>query len=296
MAGNDIRRLVWQSALNVQVTVKSSLRAVDGNNGDCSVNLRIPRDVYLPSCLPTIAASLRDALRMDLDDTEQFQWLEFEDVPLYWNYPVGVLYDSMTGLNPSEREDRDTENSIEVWKLVLAQGPKVPSGVIPFTGELRQVRSYWMHQWKQVSFILNGSSKQVMSLSMQESTRFWESVLTRDLEIFTNVASKVIPLKPRHIPVIIHQTLPETKLFQPVTAYLKDDGSRTKLIDVIQAQFPNLFKYEGKSLSKVVSNGIELPLNEDLFELYSRFFSLDGFLHLSICLLSDSEYAENASD
>lgn len=295
MSINDIRQLVWQGALNVQITVKPTLLAVDESPKDCAVNLRIPRDIYLTCYLPAIIARVRDSLRVDLDDEEQHIWLEFENVPLYWNYPAGVLYDSMIGLNPSEREDKDAENSLEVWRLELAQGPKLPPGVIPLTGGLQQIRSYLMHQWKQACFILNGSSKQVMSLSMQESSRFWESVVTRDQENFIYVANKVIPFKPRFIPVIIHQTLPEVKLFQPVMVHSKDDGTRTKLIDLIQAQFPNLFQKDHVSLSKVVSNGIELPLTEDLYDLYNRLFSLDGFLHLSICLITDSEYAEEAS-
>ena len=126
MSINDIRQLVWQGALNVQITVKPTLLAVDESPKDCAVNLRIPRDIYLTCYLPAIIARVRDSLRVDLDDEEQHIWLEFENVPLYWNYPAGVLYDSMIGLNPSEREDKDAENSLEVWRLELAQGPKLP--------------------------------------------------------------------------------------------------------------------------------------------------------------------------
>lgn len=295
MITNEIRQLVWDGALNLQITAKSSLLAVDGGPKDCAVNLRVPREIYLACYLPIIVAKLRDYLRVDLDDVEQYLWLEYENVPIHWNYPVGVLFDSMTGLNPSERRTRDNGRALEIWRLELVQGRKVPVGVIPCNGGLKQIRSYWMHQWKQASFILNGSSKQVMSLSMQDSGRFWESVISRDQETFSSIASKIIPFKPRFIPVVLHQTFPEIKIFQPVMVDSTNDLKRLKLIDLIETQFPNLFHSEQESLSKVVSNGIELPLTETLHDLYMRLSSFDGFLHLSVCMKTNSEYAENAS-
>lgn len=65
MSINDIRQLVWQGALNVQITVKPTLLAVDESPKDCAVNLRIPRDIYLTCYLPAIIARVRDSLRVD---------------------------------------------------------------------------------------------------------------------------------------------------------------------------------------------------------------------------------------
>lgn len=293
MAMDQIRGLVWEGALNVQIAIRPSLLVVDVDPKEATLNLRIPRNIYFTIYLPTILSSLRNYLRIELSDNDQHFWLEFENVPLFWNYPVGVLYDSMTGLNPSEREKRTNEDSLVVWKLELVHGTKVPPGLIPLVGGSEQIRSYWMHQWKQACFLLNGSSKQVMSLSMRDSKRFWDSITTRDYKTFDVIVAKVLPLKPRLIPVLVHQILPEMKLFQPVVTELKADGSKTKIIDLIESLYSGLFRQDTEHLLKLVTNGVEIPPKADLYELYLRFMSLDGFLHLSMCLLSDSELAES---
>ncbi|QLL30952.1 hypothetical protein HG536_0A07670 [Torulaspora globosa] len=287
---DEIRRLVWEGALNVQVTVKSSLLIGDADLRHYTLNLRLPRETYIAIYLRTIIDRLRNYLRTDPDNEDQFVWLECQGVPVYWNYPIGILYDFMTGLNPSDRQRSHCSGELlNVWKLELAQGSQLPPGVIPFGSELQLVRTYWMQQWKQACYVLNGSSKQMMSLSMQDTQKFWDALIARDQNAFRQVASKIIPAKPRSIPICIHQSLPKMQMFQPIVAGHKSDGSRMKLKDLMKEQFSSLF-VDDNSLSKVVSNGIELPLTLDLLDVYARFMSLDGYLHLSLCLLSESEY------
>lgn len=285
---DEIRRLIWEGALNVQITLKPSLLIGDADPRDYTLNLRLPRETYIAIYLRTIVDRLRNYLRTDPDNEDQFVWLECQGVPVYWNYPVGILYDSMTGLNPSDR-DCCSDGFLNVWKLELAQGSQLPPGVIPFGSDLQMVRTYWMQQWKQSCYVLNGSSKQMMSLSMQDTQKFWDALIVRDQNAFRQVASKIIPAKPRRIPICIHQSLPKMQMFQPIVTGYKPDGSRMQLQDLMMEQFSSLFM-DTNSLSKVVSNGIEIPLTLDLLDVYARFMSLDGYLHLSLCLLSESEY------
>lgn len=287
---DEIKSLVWRGALNVQVTIKPSLLVADVISKECVLNLRIPRNNYLPTYLPMILSNLRKYLRIDIEESNQIFWFEFENVPLFWNYPMGVLYDSMTCLNPSERIRADNDNSLAIWKLELVHGSEAPTGVIPLLGGSEQIQNYWMHQWKQACFVLNGSSRQMMSLSMQDSQKFWKSVVDADQKSFELISSRVIPFKPRFIPLIIHQSLPEMKIVQPVVSEFKKDGSKRQLIDILKTQFSGLFQTDTKTLMKMVTNGIEVPLDANLYELYLRFMAFDGFLHLSICLSSDTEY------
>lgn len=287
---DEIRSLVWRGTLNVQLTIKPSLLVADVISKQCALNVRIPRNNYLPTYLPFILSNFRKHLQIDIDESNQVFWFEFESVPLFWNYPVGVLYDSMTCLNPSERIRNDDENSLSIWKLELVHGSEAPSGVIPLVGGTEQIQNYWMHQWKQACFVLNGSSRQMMSLSMHDSKRFWKSVVDREQKSFEAISSRVVPFKPRFIPLVIHQSLPEMKIVQPVVSEFKKDGSKMQLVDILKTQFPELFQTGTKILMKMVSNGIEIPLSANLYELYLRFMTFDGFLHLSICLSSNIEY------
>lgn len=293
---DEIRRLVWDGALNVQVSVKPNMLIGGVDIRECTVNLRLPRETYIVVYIRTILDKLRNNLRIDPDDEDQYVWLEYQGVPLYWNYPVGMLYDSMTALNPSERQSSSNLGDLlTLWKLELAQGSQLPPGVIPFGGNLQSVRSYWMQQWKQACFVLNGTAKQMMSLSMQDTQRFWDGVIIRDQDSFRQIAGKIVPLKPRCIPILIHQSLPKMQLHQPVVTGFNTDGSRMQLMDLIEEEFPALFE-DRNSLSKVISNGVEIPLTSDLLDVYNRFMSFDGFLHLSLCLLSESEYGRTIAE
>ncbi|QLQ81443.1 hypothetical protein HG537_0F02040 [Torulaspora globosa] len=287
---DEIRRLVWEGTLNVQITVKPSLLIGSVDIRHYVLNLRLPRESYIGIYLRTIIDRLRNHLRVDPDSQDQFVWLECQGVPVYWNYPVGMLYDSMTGLNPSNRSCSD--EVLNVWRLELAQGSQLPAGVIPFGSDLQLVRTYWMQQWKQACYVLNGSAKQMMSLSMQDTQKFWDALIVRDQDAFKQVASKIIPIKPRSIPICIHQSLPKMQMFQPIVTGYNSDGSRMKLEDLMKEQFSSLFM-EDTSLAKIVSNGIEIPLTLDLLDVYGRFMSFDGYLHLSLCLLSESEYGRS---
>ncbi|KAH9199333.1 autophagy protein Apg5-domain-containing protein [Zygosaccharomyces rouxii] len=289
---DQIRELVWSGAINVQINVKQSLLLNEVSHKESLVNVRIPRDTYLVLYLPAIVSHLRNSLKIDPNGNDGgTYWFEFEDVPLFWNYPLGVLYDSMLALNPPGRVSRDTENSINVWKIELAYGSNPPAGVIPLINGIDQIKSYWMHQWKQSCYILNGSAKQVMSLSMQDSQQFWGSILNRDRTNFGRISSKIIPKRPKFIPIILHQTLPDIKRIQLSATECKDDGSLQTVADLAKIQFPEFFQ-DNQVLMKAVSNGIEVPLHSNVFELYQRLMSFDGFLHVCICLVSNDEYGE----
>lgn len=288
---DQTRRLIWNGAINIQISVQKSLLLNGVSHEESVLNLRIPRDTYFTAYLPKIVERLRPYLRIDTQSADNTFWFQFENVPLFWNYPVGILYDSMLALNPSIRAGNDTVNSINVWQIELLFGPRPPAGVIPMVDGIDQIRSYWMHQWKQSCYILNGSAKQVMSLPMQDSQKFWKSVLNRNQDIFEFIVAKIVPKRPKCIPIILHQTLPDMKRIQPLVTDLNDDGSSKSLQDLVEVQYPGLF-LDDQVLMKAVSNGIEIPLESNLFDLYQRLRSFDGFLHICICLTFSEEYAQ----
>lgn len=288
----QVRGLVWSGAINAQVKAKQSLLLNEVSYKESLVNVRIPRDTYLALYLPAIVNHLRNSLKIDdYSNDGGTYWFEFEGVPLFWNYPFGVLYDSMLALNPSSRANRDTENSVNIWKIELAYGPNPPAGVIPLINGIDQIKSYWMHQWKQSCYILNGTAKQVMSLSMQDSQQFWFSILNRGGADFDHISSKILPKRPKSVPIILHRTLPDIKRIQLSATKYKDDGSLRTLGDLVKVQFPEFFQ-DSQILMKAVSNGIEVPLDSNVYDLYQRLMSFDGFLHICVCLMSNDEYFE----
>ncbi|CCD25054.1 Atg5p NDAI_0E02370 [Naumovozyma dairenensis CBS 421] len=267
---NAIRKLVWDGALNVEVTIDPELVIKGIPKNKTMVNLRIPRDSYIMNYLDYILTRLEAYIRVNLKDLKELNfWFEYDGIPLSWNYPTGVLYDIMNTKDVITAA-RDT-NHLNMWRINLTCGSQVPRNVIPIIEGTKQIEKYWMHQWKQVCFILRGSSKQIMSISRKEGQSFWESILRRDMETFNNISTRIIPKKARFIPVVIHIN---DKFIQPVAPSLNDDGIENKVINIT----------EGLSSSEIaiISHGVVIPKKSSLKEVYDRFLSFDGFLHLII--------------
>ncbi|EDO14882.1 hypothetical protein Kpol_1012p12 [Vanderwaltozyma polyspora DSM 70294] len=294
---DELRKLVWDGKINVQIAVNPQLLVKGINEKDVTVNLRIPRNAYLMNYIDEILNDLRKFLITDInfEELDGMFWFAYEGIPLYWNYPFGALYDSMVGIDPSIRYDqmKQCNSMMNIWKLQLNYSKEYPSGMIPIVDRVNQIQKYWMHQWKQACFVLNGTSKQVMSLSLVHSQQFWKSILMRDYITFYKIALKIIPSKPRHIPLMIHLTFPEIQIIQPICKFEDDSGNPQTLKDMLMTELPDIFSVDETPIAKVVSHGIEIPFDMPLFALYERFLSCDAFLHLSICMVTDDEMKRN---
>lgn len=277
---DEIKGSVWGGAINVQVVIDQSL-LVRGSieEIDKLVNVRIPRNSYLSMYTDSILSSIKVYLKKDIPDIIPHVWFEDNNCVLLWNIPVGTLFDTMNHTADYSKGIWQNDNSIQVWKINLIYGSDLPPLHIPVVGGLNQIEKYWMHQWKQACFILNGTSKQIMSLAMKDTKSFWESVLHRDYNSFSQLSAKIIPSRPRHVPIIIHFLNRVDSIVQPLTEATNKDGSDKILIQVVS----NLIQ-EGRDNDNVKLNvicqGIYLPHDVNIYGLYLRFASFDGFLHL----------------
>ncbi|SCU79835.1 LAFA_0B05908g1_1 [Lachancea sp. 'fantastica'] len=301
---SELQRLVWAGTLNLKIKLDPELvltelkvkdQEEDRTTNSTYVNVQVPRDSYLILFLPHIIQKLGKQLRMNVRDYYQGWWFEMENVCIPWNFPIGALYDSFTGLNPKTRACESRENSINVWNLVLRYGKQLPRGFIPIRNGSEQIRELWMHQWKQACFVMNGNSKLVMSFSKRDTLSFWESVLCRSqtsFASFSDIRQRILPVdgKVKSVPVKIHLALPDIRLVEPVcSAY--DNEREVELSEVLAREFPEWFASDGKShnLAVPVIQGILVPLEVPLWKLYQQLASFDGFLHISLCLVADSD-------
>lgn len=279
----QIRKLIWNGAINTQILIDESLLVGESSEGSNKLNVRVLRDVYIVHYLCHILEDLRIHLRDAPERLLPYLWFECGGQPLPWNYPIGVLYDSMRTqeICGYYKVSRSTlENTVNVWKIRLRYGTETPATCIPLIDGIKQVKKYWMHQWKQVCYILNGSSKQIMSLSIKDSDRFWQSVLRRDMATFEDIKTKIVPKSPRSLPLIIHGTPAVT--LQPVVHGQNDDGTSATLADVLRSATPEYFDERDVFTGTAVSNGIQIPIEMALEKLYFHFMSFDGFLHIVI--------------
>ncbi|SCU95959.1 LAMI_0F04588g1_1 [Lachancea mirantina] len=281
----EIRRLVWDGTLNIEITVDADLVLADAAESSRRVFLKVPRDMYLVIYLPFIVARIQDILKIDLNDVYQGWWFHFGGTALDWTQPIGVLYDSLHNHRESMMGLGDSGRRVEIWKLRLNHSHQYPSGIIPIINGLRQIRHYWMHQWKQACFISNGSSKHIMSLSKQEALDFWDSILLRDRKLFRSICDKIIassqPVK--RIPVKIHLVVGGIRKVKDAAAEGPLSAQYT-LGEFIGQQFPEYFPLESAAggQTEILMQGIRPSLDLPLDQVYFKLASFDGFLHVLV--------------
>lgn len=148
-------------------------------------------------------------------------WFSYEDVPLKWHNPVGLLYDLYSGNEPAypgkqtdgavmsssagqyirHAESRDEESS-STWRLTVhftdwpeqqlvkldSEGKILHDAFINSVKEVSLIHAYLfcdsnhsLTSSLQADFLRNGTAKAVMSLSKDDSTQLWEAVKKRTL-------------------------------------------------------------------------------------------------------------------
>jgi hypothetical protein len=94
--------------------------------------IHVPRISYIPLLLPRLHAFFRPSVINE--DTNFWEgWLSYENVPLKWHFPVGLLYDLYSGVSDQLQEEsgkktptayggaeeRRSRDNLRTWKLTL---------------------------------------------------------------------------------------------------------------------------------------------------------------------------------
>lgn len=270
---SEIRRKVWDGSIAVVVT----LAAEDSNQMEIAREYYtiMFRNSYLPLYLHKILTYFEQYLLVPEWSERPDWWFEFEEVPLKWSLPIGLLFDTLTNVDPNNRTK-------DVWHLTLHYRDYPSDFIIPLTssGTLEQ---YWVNQVKESCYVLNGSSKPIMSLSKQLSSDLWKSVEKHDYDLFWSIFPKIIPLEFKNIPIRFHLTLSNRIIDVPVKPVNNKDEYQS-LGEVLIHVLPDIFK--SKHIAKPILHGINIPLETPLVELYKECLYLDGFLHFSILITS----------
>ncbi|KAF8455127.1 autophagy protein Apg5-domain-containing protein [Terfezia claveryi] len=95
----SIRRAIWDGSIPVQILLNpGESRVFDSTD---PFYIQLPRVSYLPLFYPQLYAFFEPFLIDKCSVNPAEAWLDFEGVPLKWHWPIGLLYDILTGRDPS---------------------------------------------------------------------------------------------------------------------------------------------------------------------------------------------------
>lgn len=276
----DIKDRLWNGSINIKILIN-----INGKNSQYLSR------VYRNSYFPIIFEDIILYYSLDLPILQKVPiWLEYEQVPIKWNLPVGVLYDYLykPGIQPEStntwclnlRYKGDTfENNDYPWEYIVPFQVKV-NNCIDYSRSLNQIV---MSQLKQAVFILNGNSKPVMNLSKSDSNDLFESIRIHNLYDYNRINKKILGQITQYQKLPIKFYIPGTNQIQSPLALQKISLT---LQDLLLKQFPNLFPDVHNSFAIPYIQGVDSTslMLVDLTQIWQTFKLVDNFLHIVLIL------------
>ena len=148
--------------------------------------IQCPRLSYLPFLLPRLHGFFSSSL-INPDVSFYDGWFSYEDVPLKWHYPAGLLFDLFSGSTPSqvhglgasEQSALDKDDTKLPWRLTLHFTEWPEEQLVHPDAEGKVLHDAFINSVKEADFLRNGTAKGIMSLSKNDSTQLWAAVQER---------------------------------------------------------------------------------------------------------------------
>ncbi|KAK9450471.1 autophagy protein Apg5-domain-containing protein [Limtongia smithiae] len=281
----DLRHRIWYGVVPMQIVLAPDECTSFDNVEPFYIN--VPRISYIPLHFASITGYFRPYLRSSEFAESVEWWLDFEGVPLRWNWPVGLLYDLYTGLDPTQAENLDYDSHLP-WTVVLHHS-NFPIDTLLRLRSLQDVTDHWVNSVKEADFIRRGNANTVMNLSKADSNDMWAGVEGHDFDKFWTVARKLLPSDPlslRHIPIKIY--LPSSnKVLQSVVSPSLSPREPHTLGTALHTHLPELFPSRRTCLlARPLLHGVVLSMSIPLAELLYECMYTDGYLHICIAMIS----------
>ncbi|KAI1906056.1 Autophagy protein 5 [Ophidiomyces ophidiicola] len=348
-SANLIQQRVWAGQVPLKIVLSpSESRRFDQTD---PYIISVSRLSYLPFLLPRLLAFFSSSL-IDPDVESHHGWFSFEGVPLRWHYPVGLLYDLYAGADPvTSRTSLTPDSESELRLYRSTQPPDDEGGEARSSSSSRRSKSKskglpWtvsihFHDWpdqdlirldaegkvlhdafvnsvKEADFLRNGTAKQIMTLSKQDSSGLWKSVEEHDLPAYQRIHNTLlVPSTPfRNIPIRIFlpsppdSSVPALRVIQspvppliiappspPVAiassasasapAASRPAAPQTQTIGTaLHALLPSLFPSKRiPMLAKPVLHGAVVPMNAPVEEIVRCAGYADGWLGVVISMI-----------
>ncbi|KAK1065106.1 Autophagy protein 5 [Friedmanniomyces endolithicus] len=318
----SLQSKIWTGSLPLEIRLAAS---------DCRTYtdsdpylIQYPRLSYLAFLLPRLHAFFVPWL-ITPDVPAHEAWLSFEDVPLKWHYPAGLLYDLYSGVEPVnidrrlEKEEASVSSHAEVegaggsgsipWRLTIHYTDFPDGQLIALDVEEKTMRDTFTNAMKEADFVRNGTARTAMSLSKQDSDSLWQAVQSHDRALFNTINTKLLNppgLELRHVPLKIYlptsasrttapETIPEEgkpaaghiRVVQALIPIQQSSSRQAQTLGTaLNSTLPAIFpSRRNPLLAQPVLHGAAAPMTANLAELSRAAAYTDGFLHVAVVML-----------
>lgn len=252
-----VKARLWHGSVNVRVVFR-----------DAQYLFRANRNSYFALHFAQLLQFFAAATNTPIDGPV---WLEYDDTPLKWNLPVGVLHDLL--FLPS-RTGAD-----KCWTLYFKALAAYPADdIIPFAMAYEaQLNQVLINQLKQSCYVMSGNSRAVMSLSEDDTRTLWHAVTTLDYTVASTINKKLVARTPQRVPVKIYLSGSDRLVQAPIVP--TEDGPL--LHAVLAEHMPECFAAPGfAAYIHGINADVLFPVS--ILDVWSTFHHLDNFLYVVV--------------
>lgn len=267
-AMNNIKNRTWNGSVNIRIVVEGA-----------EYLLLAHRNLYFPLYFPAIVQFVSSVLGKDIRNV----WLQYEDVPLKWNLPVGVLYDLLYLPTHLDGGNWTLVLRYETFSETFPNDDIIPfksiGGSVDYESLLNEI---FINHLKQSCYVMNGNSRAVMNLSEGDTKSLWAAILKHDYGVYTSIIKKILPKTLQRVPIKLYLAGSSTLIQAPVFP-TKDLEKQTTLRDVLRQWLPDM--PENNNL-KAYIQGINVDVLYDvpIIDVWSTFCHLDCFLYIVVAV------------
>ncbi|KAH7062301.1 autophagy protein 5 [Macrophomina phaseolina] len=219
-----LQKQIWSGSIPLEIRLASTeCRTYDESD---PYLIQVPRLSYIPFILSRLHAFFTPFL-IDPDVDPSQGWLSYDDVPLKWHHPIGLLYDLYSGAEPftpdtltaptpsaphpppSPTGTPMTTQPGTPWRLTAHFTTPAPATLVPLDAAHKAHHDAFVNAVKEADFLRNGTAKAAMSLSKEASDRLWDAVRANDLPAWNAVHGRLLVSPPgagplRNVPMKLY--------------------------------------------------------------------------------------------
>ena len=268
-----------------------------------------PRVSYLPLLLLRLHAFFAPSLIADPESiAAEDGYFTYDDVPLKWHLPLGLLYDMYVMSVRDSSADHTTSSGLLPFRLTLhfSRDDKTANLI---SADAITMHDSFINSVKEADFLRSGNANPIMSLPEADSRALWSSTQENDLAAYSNIHHSLLPSsgKLKNIPLRLYlpssseddPTAAQMRVLQshvppmvvgssPSTAAQARAGTGTQpqtMGTALHTMLPGLFPSRRTPIiARPVLHGAQLPLSATLEDLARYACYADGWLSIVISI------------
>jgi autophagy-related protein 5 len=226
------------------------------------------------SYLAVVAADVIDYLRSFAIELVPDVWFECDGVPIKSNLPLGVIFDMF--------QPKDARGA---WKITV-RFRDFPEEKILHCCTRDTAEKLYMHSMKQALQTLHGSTRAFNAINTEDQSMLWETCNSGNLNGFESIANALRPTTrelTRCVPVrflfVSSHNSEVLTIQKPIRMFLDETRNQVSTLEsVLQQVAPSISVND----HEVVVQGVAVPFDSPIYELWLSFAHADLFLYVII--------------